>query len=182
MPFLREAVDRLNAGNLSPVLHVTLEYLLEHGHGRENPVPTETILTHLRTAGHEMSLNHFQTTYLSETRIGRIFIGSGPRGLFLIDTPEFGTAQGNVARGIDAGAKPRVLAILENFEEWERGVDWNDLDFLFSHGHEIAKIAIVGEPRWEAEALAFSGAGFRKAPLKYFPAHQETEARTWLAE
>jgi hypothetical protein len=95
---------------------------------------------------------------------------------------EFGAAQGDVARHIDAGAKPRVLAILENFEGWERGADWNDLDFLFSHSHEIAKIAIVGEPRWEAEALAFSGAGFRKAPVKYFSPDQETEARAWLAE
>lgn len=95
---------------------------------------------------------------------------------------EFGAAQGDMARDIDAGAKPRVLAIFENFEGWERGADWNDLEFLFSHSHEIAKIAMVGESRWEAEALAFAGAGFRRAPVKFFPPDHEAEARAWLAE
>jgi hypothetical protein len=74
-----------------------------------------------------------------------------------------------------------VLAILENFEGWEKGADWNDLDFQLSHGNEIAKIAIVGEPRWEPDALAFAGAGFRRAPVKFFPASQIAEARAWLA-
>lgn len=95
---------------------------------------------------------------------------------------EFGNVQSTAARVIDAGGKPRVLAILENFEGWERGADWNDLDFMLSHGNEIAKIAIVGEPRWEPEALAFAGAGFRSAPVKFFPASQLAEARAWLAE
>jgi hypothetical protein len=95
---------------------------------------------------------------------------------------EFAAGQNDLARDIDAGAKPRVLAIFTNFEGWERGVDWNDLDFLFSHSHQIAKIAMVGEPQWEGEALAFAGAGFRRAPVKYFPPDEEAEARAWLAE
>ena len=93
---------------------------------------------------------------------------------------EFGANQDALARKIDAGSKPRLLAILENFEGWERGADWNDLDFLFSHSNEIAKIAIVGEPRWEADALAFAGAGFRRAPVKFFPSGQIVEARAWI--
>ena len=95
---------------------------------------------------------------------------------------EFGDAQNKAAKDIDAGVKPRIFAILENFQGWERGADWGDLEFLFSHSNEIAKIAIVGEPRWETEALAFAGAGFRRAPVKFFPSGQETQARTWLAE
>ena len=95
---------------------------------------------------------------------------------------EFGAGQATLAQKIDAGVKPRVLAILENFEGWERGADWNDLEFLFSHSNEIARIAIVGEPRWEPESLAFAGAGFRRAPVKFFPSDQQAEARAWLAE
>jgi SpoIIAA-like len=95
---------------------------------------------------------------------------------------EFAAAQSATARQIDAGAKPRFLAILENFDGWEHGADWNDLDFQLSHGNEIAKIAIVGEPRWEPEALAFAGVGFRRAPVKFFPKGQEAQARTWLSE
>ena len=99
-----------------------------------------------------------------------------------VQRTEFGNVQDTTAREIDAGAKPRVLALLENFAGWERGADWGDLEFLFSHSHEIAKIAIVGEPRWEADALAFAGAGFRRAPVKFFPTGQEAQARAWLAE
>jgi hypothetical protein len=99
----------------------------------------------------------------------------------IVKRSEFGAGQNALARDIDAGTQPRVLAILENFEGWEKGADWNDLDFQLSHGNEIAKIAIVGEPRWEPDALAFAGAGFRRAPVKFFPAGQLAEARAWLA-
>ena len=94
---------------------------------------------------------------------------------------EFAAEQSAVARKIDIGAKPRLLAILDDFKGWERGADWNDLDFLLSHSGEIAKIAIVAEPRWETQALAFSGAGVRRAPVRFFPSDQLAAARAWLA-
>ena len=72
---------------------------------------------------------------------------------------EFAAAQQQMAVKIDTGTKPRMLVVADNFEGWERGADWNDLDFLLSHGGEIAKIALVGDPRWEVQALAFAGAG-----------------------
>lgn len=99
----------------------------------------------------------------------------------ILKRSEFASVQSSAARDIDTGVKPRVLAILEDFQGWERGADWNDLDFMLSHGNEIAKIAIVGEPRWEPEALAFAGAGFRRAPVKFFPSSQLAEARVWIA-
>ena len=74
-----------------------------------------------------------------------------------------------LAHEIDAGVKPRVLAILEDPRGWERGAEWGNLELLSSHSPEIAKIAIVGEPRWESEAMAFADAGFRRAPMKFFP-------------
>jgi hypothetical protein len=94
---------------------------------------------------------------------------------------EFGSVQDKTARAIDAGVKPRILVIAENFEGFERGADWVDLEFLLSHSNEIAKIAIVADARWEAEALAFAGAGFRRAPVKFFPTAQLAAAREWLA-
>jgi SpoIIAA-like len=72
---------------------------------------------------------------------------------------------------------------LENFEGWEGGADWgNDLDFLFLHSGKISKIAIVAESRWETLALAFAGAGVRRAPVKFFPPNELEQARSWLAE
>ena len=93
---------------------------------------------------------------------------------------EFAAEQAMLAEKIDSGSKPRLLVVGENFEGWERGPDWNDLDFMMSHGGEIAKIAIVAEPQWETKALAFAGAGLRPAPVKFFPPDQLAEAREWL--
>jgi SpoIIAA-like len=100
----------------------------------------------------------------------------------ILKRSEFAAEQSALARNIDTGSKPRLLIILENFEGWERGADWNDLDFMISHGGKISKIAIVAEPRWNALALAFAGAGVRRAPVKFFPPNELEQARTWLAE
>jgi hypothetical protein len=82
-----------------------------------------------------------------------------------------------------AAAGPiKLLVLLENFTGWERAAAWDDTDFFFSHRNDIEKIAVVGNPRWEAEVLAFSGAGLRKGPVKFFPETGESEARAWLAE
>ena len=52
----------------------------------------------------------------------------------ILKRSEFGAEQSALARHIDTGSQPRLLVILENFEGWERGADWNDLDFTISHG------------------------------------------------
>ena len=93
---------------------------------------------------------------------------------------EFRSTQDKLASDIDAGIKPRLLAILEDFEGWERGAEWGNLDFLYWHSPEIAKIAIVGDPRWESQAIAFAGADVRKAPMKFFYSDEQTQARAWL--
>jgi hypothetical protein len=95
----------------------------------------------------------------------------------ILSHSEFAQSQTALAGKIDEGDKPRVLAIVENFQGWERGADWNDLDFMISHGGEIAKIAIVAESRWETLGLAFAGAGVRRAPVKFFPPKELEEAR-----
>jgi hypothetical protein len=100
----------------------------------------------------------------------------------ILKRSEFAAAQGELARKIDGGAKPRLLVVAENFEGWERGADWNDLAFMLSHSGEIAKIVLVGEPRWEVQALAFAGAGVRRAPVKFFQPNELEQARAWLTQ
>ena len=100
----------------------------------------------------------------------------------ILKQSEFGAEQSALSRRIETGAKPRLLVILENFDGWERGADWNDLDFLLSYSHKIMKIAIVAERRWEILALAFAGAGFRLGPVKFFAPDELEEAQTWLVE
>ena len=100
----------------------------------------------------------------------------------ILKRSEFGAEERALASHIDTESTPRLLVILENFEGWERGTDWNDLDFYISHGRKISRIAIVAEARWEALALAFAGAGVRRTPVKFFPPSELEQARTWLAK
>ena len=52
---------------------------------------------------------------------------------------------------------------------------------MVKYSGEIVKIAIVAEPRWEPLALAFSGAGVRRAPVKMFPPNELAEHQPELA-
>jgi SpoIIAA-like len=100
----------------------------------------------------------------------------------ILKRSEFGAEESALARHIDTGSNPRFLVILENFEGWEGGANWNDLDFYISHGRKISKIAIVAEGRWEPLALAFAGAGVRRTPVKFFPPNELEQARSWLVD
>jgi hypothetical protein len=41
----------------------------------------------------------------------------------------------------------RLLFVLQEFEGWERGSNWNDLSFYVGYGDQIERIAIVGPER-----------------------------------
>lgn len=76
----------------------------------------------------------------------------------------------------------RVLVMVaEDFCGWVGDEVWNDMTFFVEHGDRIEKIAIVGDTKWEARMLMFTGAGFRRAPVKYFTRDQLAEARAWLS-
>ena len=44
----------------------------------------------------------------------------------------------------------KLLVLLQSFTGWERSQAWGDTDFFFSHRNDFEKIAVVGDPRWEA--------------------------------
>lgn len=98
----------------------------------------------------------------------------------LLNRADLAAAEAEMARRIDSGERPRVLVLIENFGGWQPGDDWNNLDFMFSYGAKIAKIAIVGAGAKQDEVKAFTGAGLRPTPVEFF-ADAEV-ARTWLAE
>jgi len=95
---------------------------------------------------------------------------------------EFAECESALTEYIAAGANPRILVVCENFGGWERGQDWNNLDFMLTQGAKIAKIAIVGGGNKQDELKAFTGAGMRPTPVQFFPADQATEATVWLLE
>jgi len=95
---------------------------------------------------------------------------------------ELDTVQTEAVRDVPFTGPVKVLVLLEDFTGWERNEDWGDTDFFFSHRNDVEKMAVVGPRSWEAQVLAFTGAGLRKGPVKFFPEPGEREARAWLAE
>ena len=95
---------------------------------------------------------------------------------------ELDAAQSEFVEKIAGAGTVKLLVLLENFTGWERDEAWGDTDFFFSHRNDFERIAVVGNPRYEAQVLAFTGAGLRKGPVKFFSETGESEARAWLAE
>jgi hypothetical protein len=67
-------------------IRLTLEYLIQHGIGNQNPVPLREIVQHLNDNGIQISGTGFQQTVLAESRRQDFYIGVGRRGYFIIDT------------------------------------------------------------------------------------------------
>ena len=76
----------------------------------------------------------------------------------------------------------RLLFVLQGFEGWEPKDDWSDMSFYVKQGDRIERIAFVGDERWRAETLMFSGADLRKAPVEFFPTHEAEDALAWLTK
>src|SRR5205814_4380363 len=72
---------------------------------------------------------------------------------------ELDAVQSKFVEKIVGAGTVKLLVLLENFTGWERGEQWGDTDFFFSHRNDFEKIAVVGHSRWEAQVLAFTGAG-----------------------
>jgi hypothetical protein len=117
------------------------------------------------------SLEFDPATQLFELRI---------RGI--LKRSELASCERQLTRHITAGESPRILASLEHFNGWERENGWDNLDFMLNHGDKIAKIAIVGAGAKEAEVSAFTGAGLRPTPVRFFTTRDIAKARAWLLE
>ncbi len=76
----------------------------------------------------------------------------------------------------------RVLVLAEGFQGWVGSEEWGDLSFFLKYGDRIDRIAIVAEPKWQDDLMMFAAAGFRRAPVKFFPSGKVTQAREWLSE
>jgi hypothetical protein len=98
----------------------------------------------------------------------------------LLKKSEMDAALAAEARKWGPSTRIKALVMVEDFEGFERGADWGDISFLIKHDHQIDKIAIVADPKWEIEILTFAGAGFRQGQVKSFPAKQLAQARAWL--
>jgi hypothetical protein len=98
----------------------------------------------------------------------------------LLKKSEMDAALAAEARKWGPAIRIKALVVMENFEGFERSADWGDISFLIKYDHQVDKIAIVGDPKWESEMLIFAGAGFRQGQVKFFPLTQLAKARAWL--
>ena len=76
----------------------------------------------------------------------------------------------------------RLLVLAEGFQGWVGSEEWGDLSFFLKYGDQVDKIAIVADPKWKDDLMMFAAAGFRRAPVKFFPSGKADQARAWLTE
>jgi hypothetical protein len=94
---------------------------------------------------------------------------------------ELDAVQAAGVRGMGADNDALLLVEVEqDFVGWVGDEVWNDMTFFVQHGDRIAKIAIVGDPKWETRMLMFTAAGLRRAQVKYFDRDRLAEAYAWL--
>lgn len=93
---------------------------------------------------------------------------------------ELRTVQSTAATLIQQHGAVRVLVLAEGFQGWESKGDWGDLWFQNENDQHIAKLAMVGEQKWEELSLVFTAKGMRPFPIEYFAPNEEALARAWL--
>ena len=70
---------------------------------------------------------------------------------------------------------------LRDFHGWTPAALWKDLRFDAQHQDDMARIAVVGESRWQEFGTIISQP-FLKAEMRFFPVEEATDARRWLVE
>lgn len=99
----------------------------------------------------------------------------------LLQKRDLERSQDFLAKEMQRIGNVRLLFVLIGFEGWDQRDDWRDMAFYVKYGSSIDRIAIVGEERWQAETMMFTGAGLRRAPVEFFPETSAAQARAWLS-
>jgi len=94
---------------------------------------------------------------------------------------EYTEGQRKLGEIIRQQGKMRGLFLLDNYLGNEKEGDWGDISFQARYDPFIEKMAIVGDRKWEAEVLLFTGKGVRRVPIEYFEPGDLAKAKTWLA-
>ena len=95
---------------------------------------------------------------------------------------EYANGQKQMAEILREQGKMRGLILLENYLGNEKEGDWGDISFQAEYDSFIEKIAIVGDRKWETEAMLFTGKGIRRVAIEYFEPADLSKARAWLTD
>jgi len=96
--------------------------------------------------------------------------------LHTADYDEFGPG---IEAIIERAGKVRFLMIMEDFHGWDLGAMWEDTKFDMKHHADIARIAMVGDKKWE-QWMAKVCAPFTGANIKYFDLAEVDDAKAWI--
>ena len=69
----------------------------------------------------------------------------------------------------------------ERLHGWTAGALWADTKFAIHHFSDIARLAVIGENKWQ-EGMATFCQPFTKATIRYFEHGDAAGARAWLGE
>ena len=130
------------------------------------PAPTIVCIRHTTTFTKEAINAHTQTAFARRDTHSRTVAD------YEHFVPEF-------ERLVGQHGKLRVLFDMTDFHGWDVGALWEDTKFAIKHFADIARIAMVGETKWQHGMATFCKP-FTKATIQYFDHAQSTEARAWL--
>ena len=85
-----------------------------------------------------------------------------------------------VERLVKEHGKLRMLVEMHDFHGWTAGAAWEDTKFAAHHFHDIERLAIIGETKWE-KGMAVFCKPFTMAKVRYFDHTKAAEAQAWLA-
>jgi len=84
-----------------------------------------------------------------------------------------------VEAAIERAGKIRFLIIMEDFHGWDLAAVWEDTKFDMKHHADIARLAMVGDKKWESW-MAKICRPFTGANIKYFDISELDAAREWI--
>ena len=94
---------------------------------------------------------------------------------------EYREGQKKMGEIIRQRGKLRFLILLEDYLGTEKEGNWGDISFAMEFDKYIEKMALVGDRKWEADAMLFTGKGVRRFPIEFFEPADLPKAKAWLA-
>ena len=98
-----------------------------------------------------------------------------------LDKADYDTFVPMIETQMENNAPIRLLAELHDFEGWTAGALWEDTKFAAKHFHDIERLAVVGESRWQKGITVFVKP-FTSADVRYFDINEIDRARKWVRE
>lgn len=86
-----------------------------------------------------------------------------------------------VEAAVNEFGKVRILALFHDFKGWDPHALWDDIKFSSKHCHDVERIALVGDKKWEHWMAAICKP-FTEGTVRYFDVSETEHAWDWVEE